>query len=247
MEYCEDHSVHANIRHKPYWFLTLKFVTSWQLFFLSQCPPLDQLFFLSVHAKSLIKKGYSGWLQFFYGLTVQHEAEYNPTRMMMGSLNELVAYCLDLNEPMQLVIFIQCISETKEPNLWKKFVSKNANFLNISLSAGDVKMIAVDLVNLIGNSGCRDWVVEVSPKHSSIIEELKAYFTTVTVELKIQVSLGDEIKLWPKVALAGGGANKPPQLTSTEGNAEQKILKIGILICRAIREIVFSNSMLGII
>ena len=237
MNFCEDYSVYAKIKHQLYWFLTLEIRDFLAAFFLSQCPPLDQLYFLSVHAKSLIKKGYSGWLQFFYGLTVKREAEYNPTRMMMGSLNELVAYCLDLNEPMQLVIFIQCISETKEPNLWKKFVSKNASFLNISLLAGDVEMIAVDLVTLIGSSGCRDWVVEVSPRHSNIVEELKAYFTTVTVELRKQESFGDEVKLWPKVALAGGGANKPPQPTSTEGNAEQKILKISILICRAIREI----------
>lgn len=157
---------------------------------------------------------------------------------MISSLNELLAYSLNFNDTLQLVIFIQCITETKEPSLWKKFGAKNAGFFSMSLPAKDVEMIEVDLVNLISSSGCREWVMEVGPKFSKLAETIKA-FVAVNLEIREGPTLEDMIQLWPKVALAGGEAYEKSQ-TSFEGDVlitEKRILKIDVFFCRAIREI----------
>lgn len=237
MNHCDYDSVYASTKQRLYWFLTPEIRDFLAAFYLHLCAPLDQLYVISEKVQSLTRSGYSGWLQFFYGLTVKREAVYNPTRMMMSSLNELLAYCLDFNESLQLIIFIQCITETREPSLWKKFAAKHSSFLSIDLSAKDVEMTEVDLVNLINSSGCKDWVIEVSAQFSLIAERLQA-FVTANLEIRKVEALGEKIQLWPKIAPAGDGGQE--MLQSSDGevlSAEQRVLKIGIFFCRAIREI----------
>ena len=238
MYHCEIDSHYASIRQKLFWFLTLEIRDFLAAFALHNFAPLDQLYFLSEHAQDLIENGYFGWLQFFYGLTVQRKAEYNPTRMMMASLNELLVYCLNFNDSLQLITFMQSLTEAKEPSLWKKLALKNFEFFSMSLPTKYVEMVETDLVHLISNSGCSEWVVEVSPG-KKVVGTLMAYCANVNIELRENKGLGDEIRLWPKIAAVESNNQEPSQSSAEMALSEtdRRILKIGAFFCKAIREI----------
>lgn len=77
IDYCECDSFYARIKQRLYWFLTDEIRDFLAAFYLHLWAPLDQLHFISKHAQSLTCRGYSGWLQFFYGLIVKREVVYN--------------------------------------------------------------------------------------------------------------------------------------------------------------------------
>ncbi len=228
--HCDRNSYFAKVKKKLYWFLCPELRDFLAAFMLHLWPPLDQLYFLSEHAQNLIqsgKDGYSGWLQFFYGLTVQREAEYNPTRMMMSSLNELLAHCLKLDNSLQLVIFIKCLAETHEPSLWRKLATRNINFFDMSLSANEVEAIEPCLVDLIGSSGFREWIIDVSPEKRTVVDTLvKKIPGRAKVQVLVDDSLGETVKIWPKITAS-----------SSARNQSKKSVDIGIFYCRATREL----------
>lgn len=237
--HCENDTRYASIKQKLFWFLTPEIRDFLAAFALHHFAPLDQLYFLSEHAQNLIESGYFGWLQFFYGLTVQREVENNPTRMMMASLNELLVYCLNFNDSLQLITFMQSLTEAKEPSLWKKLAAKNFAFFSMSLPIKYVEMVEADLVNLINSSGCREWVIEVSPGKEEIGLTLQAYIGNANLELREDKSLGDGIRLWPKIASVESSHQEPAHESAEKAlsEAEKRILKIGAFFCKAVREI----------
>ena len=231
--HCDPDSYCAQIKKKLYWFLCPELRDFLAAFMLHLWPPLDQLYFLSEHAQSLIKRGksekdvgYSGWLQFLYGLTVRRGAECNPIRMMMSSLNELLAHCLSLNNSLQLMVFIQCLSEIHEPNLWRKLATRNISFFDMVLTANEIEMIKPCLEELISSSGFKEWVIEASPDKRKVVDPL---VEKVSARAKVQVlednTLGDNVKLWPKVTASSSTKN------------QNKNVDISVFHCRAVREL----------
>ena len=71
-------------------------------------------------------------------------------------------------------------------------------------------MVEADLVHLISNSGCSEWVVEVSPG-KKVVGTLMAYCANVNIELREDKGLGDEIRLWPKIAAVEFNNQEPSQ------------------------------------
>lgn len=239
MQYCDYDSLYANITKKLYWFLFPEIRDFLAAFTLHLFAPLDQLFFLSEHARHLTRSGNSACLQCFCGLIAQREAEdkLNPTHMMLLSLFELLAYSLDLEDSMQLATFIKCIAETGETSLWKRLAAKNYKLFDMSLLAEHVEAIQPALVELVNCSGIKDWVIEMSPKHREIGRNLKAYITTENVELREDEFLEEMIRLKPCEAIMEGRYRASSDSSEEASITEQKRLKISSFYCKAIREI----------
>ena len=236
LSHCGYNSHYASIKGRLYWFLSFEIRDFLSAFALHLLPPLDLLYLLSEHARSLLKnQAYHGWLEFFYGLIVQRVEAQNPIHMMITTLTDLLVYSLDLESPEQMIIFIGCLWETEQPTLWKKVLSKSCGFLRMSFLEEEVNKITPGLVNLITYSGFENWVIEVC-KDSEVAVTLIAYIVTVNVEIKEDPSLKGEVRIWPK-GLKSSKSHLSEQATDFLATIEQKLSKIGVFFCRAIREI----------
>ena len=236
LSHCSFNSHYASIKGRLYWFLSFEIRDFLAAFALHLLPPLDLLYLLSEHAQSLLKnKAYHGWLEFFYGLTVQRIEAQNPIHMMIATLNDLLVYSLDLEESGQMMVFIGCLWETEQPTLWKKLASKSCSFLRMSFLEEEVGKITPGLVNLITFSGFESWVIELG-KGSEAGVNLMAYVATVDIEVKEDPSLEGVVRIWPK-GLKTPKSRSSEQATDFSVTIEQKLSKIGVFFCRAIREI----------
>ena len=232
--HCEHSSVYARIKKRIFWFYSNEICNFLAAFTLHQYPPLDQLYFLTKHAKNLLDSGRHEWLRFFYGLTVRREAEYNPSRMMMASLSELLVYCLKLEkESTHRISFINCLTETRESSLFKKLGMKYENMFEFHISIDDLKIVRSCLVMMISDSGFKEWAIETSSKNFDEARKLMAYIVTVKIDLRKNESLNEEVQLKPtKLHRASNTFAKVASSTH-----EDRKIKLDLFYCRAIREI----------
>ena len=239
VEFCKHPSVCADIKKALYWFLVPPIRDFFAAFALHNWPPLDQLYFLTEHVRELLSGEYHGWLQFFYGLSVQKGDEYNPTRMMMASLNELLVHCLNLEEEsLHLRVFSKCLMETQESTLWKKLGVKCSKIFDIELLIGEDKSIT-SLVDMINHSGFKEWIIEFHPDNSGFVRNF-ALYTGIPIVQHENTSLSNQtIQLKPRSITSASSRRQRTTGESIQGDSESQDerFKLDLLYCRAIREI----------
>ena len=228
----------CKVADKKFWFMSPYIRDFLSGFYLHDLPLIDQLHFLYAHAQKLIDRGYHGWLHYFYGLTVRSKAIYSPTCMIMGSMNELLLQCLDLQKSFHIVIFFGCLMEAREVSLWKKLRAIHDNILDVKLSLSEFTQVESGLSAMVSQSGIKEWVVECHIKHENIaatfINETKH---KMSFDFHENCSFSEEIRLRPKVVPSGISEGKGFEKLSDDEKAQSKQEIFNLFCCKAIREI----------
>ena len=201
-------------------------------------PPLDQLELIHQHASQLLCQSHH-IMQFFFGLTWQKDSELdlNPSKLMFNTLIEFLASCVDqkdLKNSTHSLVLALCIAETKDRELWKKFVSKLGSDLNLRLSSDDISKHKWTIATMVSCSQVREWNIHAS--NFSLCDELEVYIGVRLNKLEVPSMERSVIILSPKVSIEATSKRQrdaekftlSPDRTATLMNHFQ---------CQAIREI----------
>ena len=224
----------TDLTKTSFWFISVQVLNFLGGQYLSDLPPLDQVFFLCEHAKDLIDSGYHGWLHYFFGLSTRSGRRFNPTGMMVNSINELLLCCLDLEKSLHSVVFLNSLVETGEKGYWRKLGSRKEKIFDITLSLSEFKHARKGLVSMVEHSGIKEWSLEGTETNLKIAKQimgiLKANVTTSTSR-----SLVDDIHLRPRTDTSAAVEDRrfKPKLDEF---SDIKVV-FSYFMCRALREI----------
>ena len=213
--------------------------------YLHKLPPQNQLFFLAKHAKNMLRNGFSKWLKFYYGFTgedhMQH-VSYNPTKLMISTVTDLLVYTLDLSSNHEhRYTLIECLHEAQEPSMLRKLSSKHPEVLTFSVRVDDSASWEGAVSTLINKSGSSVWHVETNDKNERTVNRLK----TLTPKVKIISESGksldkdDSLILGPKLDSSGmKKVYKQAESSSFSSDTDkERAEKLNSFCCRAVRDI----------
>jgi len=218
-----------------FWFISVHVQHFLCGYYLSDLPPLDQVFFLCEHAKELIDSGYHGWLHYFFGLSTRSGRQFNPTGMMVNSINELLLSCLDLEKSLHTTVFLTSLVETREKSYWRKLGSRKEKIFNITLSLSEFKQARKALMTMVEHSGIKEWLLEADESNLKIVAELVGEHLKTSVRLSQNKSLVDDIRLRPRADTSAALDDRRFK-SKPDGSSNIKVT-FSYFMCRALREI----------
>jgi thymidylate kinase len=213
-------------------------------YYIQLLPPLDQLDLLYKHAPRMLARPDPSyyWLILFFGLVWRRKLTFDPTKYMISTLLEFLTYHLtasqhDVQGDNALFTLLLCVAETRDDELWKKFVTSLGGDYYIQLSVDSFVQHMWTVANMLNCSGIRDWNVTAS--NFDICRELQNFelYTSAAVskhevftmnEFAIQISPKLSIEAVVKRRKDSEKFEKASDKTATITNYYQ---------CRAIREI----------
>ena len=234
VDFCEDFRYVTDLTKTSFWFMSAHVQDFLCGYYLHNLPPLNQVFFLIQQAKDLIDSGYHCWLRYFYGLTARGTKQFNPTGMMVNSVNELLLHCLDMEKSLHAVIFLNCLVETGEKSYWRKLGSKKDKIFHISLSMSEFKQARKGLIAMVEYSGIKDWILEASESNQKPAADVMAG-TKVNVKISQNKILQDDVRLMPRLDTSAAVEDRryKPQAEGLHKNKS----RFNYFSCRALREI----------
>ena len=201
IDFSENFRYLTDLTKTSFWFISVHIQEFLCGYYLYNLPPLDQIYFLSEHAKDWIDNGYHGWLKYFYGLASRGGKQFSPTGMMINSVNELLLQCLDLDKSLHAVVFLSSLVETEEKSYWRKLGSRKDRIFNITLSLSEFIQAKKGLIALMEYSGIKDWSLEAN---SSVMDKVSRLLgsTKSNVSLSQNNRLTDDIRLKPHLEMS---------------------------------------------
>ena len=210
---------------------------------LSMQPPLDQLVLLYQYVSSTFKHCISDTnsyiLPFFFGIVwrKEYELDSNPTKLMFNTLIEFLASCLEVETAKKSthdLTLTLCVAETRDNELWKKFVTKLGADLCLTLSSDDIRKHKWTLANMVGLSEVREWTIYAS--NFDICSELEVYIGARINKVEISSMESKFIKLTPKVSIEAA-SKRQKDIKKIVECPDQIFALMNHFQCQAIREI----------
>ena len=210
-------------------------------YYLYMQPPLDQLVMIHQYISKVVCQSDSTeyLLPFFFGLTWRKNSEFdlNPTKLMFHTLIEFLASCFEVEEcdrSIHNLMFILCIAETGDNELWKKLVTKLGSDLCLWLSLEDIKKHKWTIATMVSCSQIQEWNINAS--NFSVSDELELYMGVRVNKIEVPSMDRSVITFSPRMGIEA--ASKKQTGAELFSQYPDKIAAMmNHYQCRAVREI----------
>ena len=213
-------------------------------YYLYRQPPLNQLYFLYKNTLPLFLSGFKLWLRIFFGLIggdyMAHLTLYNPTKLMMNTVIDVLVNCIELNSKSDYRYnLIECIHELQERSLLRKLASRHPAVLSFSVSVYNFNVCVQTVVSaLINKSGCSEWTISTSSDNTKYAVLIKEQVRGVSIITTVNESVGEKIHISPKRAAAAvAKMYRDADGSKRSQSSEEKTEKFNQFCCRSVREI----------